>query len=85
MNADELYDDISQEAIVDVEEDLRIERRLDSVIQRSLGDYFSMWANTPPMGGIILIGVENDGTVSEEDVGWFGGQEHSGPRSQQDH
>lgn len=31
---------------------------------RDLGDYFSMWANTQPSGGVIAIGIDNDGTVS---------------------
>ena len=29
-----------------------------------LSEYFSMWANTNPNGGLILIGVENDNTIS---------------------
>ena len=45
-----------------LEEDKRIEKKPASFSGESLGEYISMWANTPPKGGIILIGVSNDGT-----------------------
>ena len=48
---------------VDAEEDSRIERKNATYRAKELGDYFSMWANTPPEGGVILLGVENDGTI----------------------
>lgn len=64
LSADELYDGMSESAASDAEEDQRIERKSASYAPRALGDYFSMWANTPPYGGIILLGVENDGTIS---------------------
>ncbi len=64
MSVDELYDKMSEEAAVDVEEDHRIERKSATYNAKSLGDYFSMWANTPSFGGIILIGVENDGKIT---------------------
>lgn len=64
MSADELFDSISQEAAVDAEEDHRLERKSASYSARALGDYFSMWANTAPFGGIILLGVENDGRIT---------------------
>jgi ATP-dependent DNA helicase RecG len=64
LSVDELYDSISIEAIADTGEDHRIERKSASYSAKALGDYFSMWANTPPFGGIILIGVENDGEIT---------------------
>lgn len=64
LNVDELYDSISQESATDVGEDHRIERKSANYNARSLGDYFSMWANTAPFGGIILLGVENDGKIT---------------------
>jgi ATP-dependent DNA helicase RecG len=63
-NADELFDGMSGTVAVDAEEDHRIERKSASYKARELGDYFSMWANTAPDGGIILIGVENDGGIT---------------------
>jgi ATP-dependent DNA helicase RecG len=64
LSVDELYDSMSTDAAADVGEDHRIERKSASYSAKSLGDYFSMWANTPPFGGIILIGVENDGQIT---------------------
>src|SRR6266404_9914634 len=29
-----------------------------------LGDYFAMWANTLPEGGLLVVGMENDGSFS---------------------
>lgn len=55
---------MSEHVAVDAKEDSRIERKSAQYNKRELGDYFSMWANTPPYGGIILIGVENDGRIS---------------------
>ncbi len=64
LSVDELHDKMSNEIAVDADEDHRIERKNASYNMRSIGDYFSMWANTSPEGGIILIGVENDGRVT---------------------
>jgi ATP-dependent DNA helicase RecG len=64
LSIDELYDSISEESAVDAGEDHRLERKSASYGARALGDYFSMWANTAPFGGIILLGVENDGKIT---------------------
>jgi ATP-dependent DNA helicase RecG len=63
-SADELFDGMSEAVAVDAQEDHRVERKSASYKARELGDYFSMWANTAPDGGIILLGVENDGIIS---------------------
>jgi len=63
-SADELYDDMSQEIAVDAREDDRIERKRATYSAQKLGDYYSMWANTSPDGGVILLGVEDDGSMS---------------------
>lgn len=64
LSVDELYDKMSEQAAVDADEDHRIERKSSNYSARPLGDYFSMWANTPPFGGILLIGIENDGRIT---------------------
>lgn len=64
LTEDELYDKLNEVLAVEAQEDPRIERKSASYSARALGDYFSMWANSPPFGGIILIGVENDGEIS---------------------
>jgi ATP-dependent DNA helicase RecG len=64
LTADELYDSMSAEAAVDAAEDHRIERKTAGFAARALGDYFSMWANTPPFGGIMLLGIEDGSVIS---------------------
>ncbi|CCJ06654.1 ATP dependent DNA helicase RecG [Methylocystis sp. SC2] len=64
MTVDEIFRSLTNIPIVDIMEDRRIERKVVGVSARSLSDYFSIFANTPPDGGIILIGVDDDGSVS---------------------
>jgi predicted HTH transcriptional regulator len=45
-------------------EDRRIERKPPGIHPKALGDYFSIWANTVPHGGLIVVGIENDGEIS---------------------
>lgn len=40
-----------------------MERKRCAVSPRDLADYLSMWANTQPSGGIVFIGVGNDGEL----------------------
>lgn len=63
-SADELYDGMNVIVAVDASEDNRIERKSAVYRARELGDYFSMWADTAPDGGVILLRVENDGVLS---------------------
>ncbi len=63
-SVDELFDGMDSRIAVDAGEDQRIERKRASYAARELGEYFSMWANTAPDGGIIVLGVENDGRLS---------------------
>jgi ATP-dependent DNA helicase RecG len=64
LSASEIFQTLDRIAPVDLKEDRRIERKTASVHAKSLADYFSIFANTPPEGGVILIGVEDDGTVT---------------------
>lgn len=45
-------------------EDNRVEWKSARYSPKELADYFSMWANTQPHGGLIVIGVENDGQIT---------------------
>lgn len=45
-------------------EDNRVEWKSARYSPKELADYFSMWANTQPHGGLIVIGVENNGAVT---------------------
>jgi ATP-dependent DNA helicase RecG len=62
--ANDLYQEASQSVLVKFKEDRRIERKPATYPPRSLGDYFAMFANTVPEGGLIVLGMENDGTFS---------------------
>lgn len=45
-------------------EDNRVEWKSARYSPKELSDYFSMWANTQPHGGLIVIGIEDSGTVT---------------------
>jgi len=64
LSVTEIYNTATQSLLENLKEDRRIERKPVGTHASSLGDYFSMWANTKPDGGIIVIGQENDGTIS---------------------
>src|SRR5579871_1850154 len=62
VSPDELYQ--NAEACLDLlKEDRRFERKSSRTSTRSLGEYFSMWANTVPDGGLIAVGIEDGGKV----------------------
>lgn len=60
MTVREIFARASQELITGLKEDRRLEKKAPAHDLRSLGDYFSMWANTAPDGGIIVVGIKND-------------------------
>ncbi len=61
---DEIYDRLDDTNIGQFDEDRRIERKGIGVQPNALAEYLSMWSNTQPHGGLILVGVENDGKIS---------------------
>jgi ATP-dependent DNA helicase RecG len=44
-------------------EDKRVERKPARIHARDLGDYLSVYANRQPHGGIILVGITDDGDI----------------------
>lgn len=56
MSVDEIYQQADQALLASLEEDRRLERKSGGYTGDSLGQYFSMWANTSPDGGIIVSG-----------------------------
>ena len=64
LSPDDLYSALSTDLIGKLKEDRRIERKPAGIHSRALGEYFSMWANTVPDGGLIFVGVEDDGSIS---------------------
>src|SRR5690242_1307020 len=59
----EIYKLAGQRLLRVLREDKRVERKPAGIHARALGEYFSMWANSPPDGGLIVVGIENDGRV----------------------
>lgn len=64
LTVDELYSRLDEALIAKLKENPRIERKSAGVHAGALSDYLVMFSNTPPDGGIILVGVEDDGTIS---------------------
>lgn len=64
LTPNEIFERLDETIFGQLKEDRRVERKSASVTPRVLGDYFSMWANTCPDGGLIFIGVEDGGRVT---------------------
>jgi len=64
LSPDEIYEAVDQVLLSNLTEDKRLERKPAGIHAQELGKYFSMWANTVPEGGIIVVGMENDGRFS---------------------
>jgi len=60
----EIYAMAGERLLRVLREDKRIERKPPGIHAPVLAEYFSMWANTPPDGGIVVVGVENDGRIT---------------------
>lgn len=60
----EIFAALDQELLDKLKEDRRIERKPANAHPKSLEDYFSMWANTKPDGGIIVVGQEDNGSLT---------------------
>jgi hypothetical protein len=61
LSPDDIYQNANQDLLAKLDEDRRIERKPANTHGRKLGEYFSMWANTAPEGGLLVLGMENDG------------------------
>jgi len=61
LSVEEIFDNASQDLLSRVEEDPRFERKPVGVHTDHLSTYISMFANTKPDGGIIAVGVSDDG------------------------
>lgn len=62
LSADAVFENASQELLKVLKEDKRVERKPVSTIKSHLlADYFSMWANTGADGGLMAIGIADDG------------------------
>ncbi|HTT75343.1 MAG TPA: ATP-binding protein, partial [Candidatus Binataceae bacterium] len=61
---DTLYTEADTELFGRLREDRRFERKSVGIHTQNLGDYLSMFANSAPDGGMIAIGIEDDGPIS---------------------
>jgi hypothetical protein len=62
LSPSEIYEAVDDSLLRKLAEDRRIERKSSRIQGKDLGDYFSMWANTVPDGGLIVVGMDNDGS-----------------------
>jgi ATP-dependent DNA helicase RecG len=60
LTPDEIYIRANQRLLNELLEDNRIERKPATIRYDQLSEYFSMWSNTEPDGGLIAIGYRND-------------------------
>jgi len=61
---DDIYNGANDDVVRAFSEDSRVERKPCGIHAKQLGDYVCMYANTQPHGGVIFIGVENNGKLS---------------------
>ena len=65
LTVDQIYSRASVELFQSLgKEDRRFEIKRSGTDDKTLAEYFSMWANTAPDGGIVVIGMEDDCSVS---------------------
>ncbi len=60
---DDIFNSCAEDIIHQFGEDSRVERKRASVSQKLLAEYVSMWANTLPAGGIVFLGIADDGSI----------------------
>src|ERR1700722_16840072 len=60
----DIYERLDAGNIEHFVEDRRVERKGPNVQARTLAEYLSMWANTQPHGGLIIVGIEDDGRLA---------------------
>ena len=63
LSPHDIWERISQEDLPRYSEDRRIELKSVKINLSDLAKYFSMFSNTSPEGGVILIGVRDHGEV----------------------
>lgn len=63
LTPDEIYENANQKLLEEITEDRRIERKPITMRTDEFAEYFSMWANSLPDGGLILIGYRDDNAM----------------------
>jgi len=62
LTPDQIFDRADEAMLRSLVEDRRFEKKPNGLSIRDLGDYVCMWANTPPDGGVMAIGIRKDKT-----------------------
>ncbi|HTJ79255.1 MAG TPA: ATP-binding protein [Rariglobus sp.] len=60
----DIYENANGRVLRMLNEDRRLERKAVAFNPRELGDYLSMWSNTGPDGGLVVIGIDNSGAIA---------------------
>jgi ATP-dependent DNA helicase RecG len=62
LTPDEIFEQCNEEMLRKLLniEDRRFEKKSARIQPRDLSEYFSMWANTQPYGGVIILGISKD-------------------------
>ncbi|NJC05066.1 ATP-dependent DNA helicase RecG [Sphingomonas kaistensis] len=60
---DDIFNSLTPELISAFEEDYRVDRKSARISARDLADDVCAFANSAPHGGVLLVGVENDGSI----------------------
>jgi ATP-dependent DNA helicase RecG len=63
ISVDALWGSATPELLRLLREDRRVERKPPLIRPRELAEYFSMWANTATEGGLIAVGMSDDGKL----------------------
>jgi len=63
LSPHDIYDRAT-ELLTVLREDRRIERKPPGIHLEPIGEYFCMWANTAPDGGLIAVGIDDDGGIT---------------------
>jgi ATP-dependent DNA helicase RecG len=63
LGPDEIFERADEELLRSLNENRSIERKPASYGGAPLGEYICMWANTLPDGGVMAIGVQNNGDI----------------------
>ena len=59
LGPDDIYANATAETLMRLREDKRLERKPQGAQVALLAEYYSMWANTAPNGGLIVVGQED--------------------------
>ena len=62
LSPEEIFESCDESLLRKFNEDSRLEKKPSAIHPKQLGEYFSMWSNTQPHGGIIVVGINKDKT-----------------------